>query len=86
MTKKEIHKEINRRFYQYVNENFPEYTIDNSEGYGYIHLIPKRRDDSIEYHQSRHDLCQYNWASDKSKQDTLKMKLFLNELLTQYSL
>ena len=86
MTKKEIHKEINRRFYQYINENFSEYTIDANEGYGYIYLIPEHRDDCIEYHQSRHNLCQLNWASDKSKQDMFKMEMFLNELLTQYSL
>jgi hypothetical protein len=86
MTKKEIHKEINSRFYSYVNGNFPQYQIDNSEGYGRVYLVANNSDDSIEYHQSRHDLCQMNWASAESKKDVEIMEVFLNDLLKQYSL
>jgi len=81
-----MHKEINSKFYSYVNENFPQYQIDSSEGYGRIYLVPDKNDDSIEYHQSRHDLCQLNWASDESKKDVETMEVFLNDLLKQYSL
>lgn len=86
MTKTQKHKEINSRFYQYVNEHFPNYQIDHSEGYGRVYLIPKSKDDAIEYHQSRHDLCQFSWASEKSKVDMKHMEVFLNELLKEYSL
>jgi len=36
MTQKEYHRQINSRFYAYVEENFPQYEIDDSEGYGRI--------------------------------------------------
>ena len=88
MTKKEMHKEINRRFYDYLNENFAEYTIDSGEGYGRIYLIPKSGNinNAIEYHQSRHDICCVNWSEDKTKKDVETMELFLNDILKQYSI
>ena len=92
MTKKEMHKEINRRFYDYLNENFTEYTIDSSEGfcffYGRIYLIPKSGNinNAIEYHQSSHDLCCVNWSEEKTKKDVETMELFLNDILKQYSI
>jgi len=39
MTKKEIKKTINKEFYKYVTESFPDYYIDNSEGGGRVYLI-----------------------------------------------
>lgn len=79
MTQKEYHKQINKRFYEYINNHYPEYKIDSSEGYGRVYLIPETRDDMIEYHQSYHTLCQLNWASDKSKQNMLEMEKYINE-------
>ena len=88
MTQKEYHRQINSRFYAYVEENFPQYEIDDSEGYGRIYLIPKaesrRNDDSIEYHQSRHDLCCFNMASESTKRDMEKMENYLNNNIISF--
>jgi len=78
MTKKEYHKQINARFYAYIENNFPEYTIDSNEGYGRIYLISEDIDNTIEYHQSRHDVHCWNFSSDKIKSDTKKMEDYIN--------
>ncbi len=79
MTQKEYHKQVNARFYAYVEENFPQYEIDHSEGFGRIYLIPKHGyGDSIEYHQSRHELCCMNNASESTKEDMFTMEKYIN--------
>lgn len=79
MTQKEFHRQVNARFYAYVEENFPQYEIDHSEGFGRIYLIPKHGyGDSIEYHQSRHDLCCMNNASESTKEDMETMENYIN--------
>jgi hypothetical protein len=82
MTKREQHQHINKLFYNYVEQNFPEYTISFDEGGGRVYLIPKsnKANDSIEYHQSRHDVCCANWASSKTKTDTIAMEKYLNKI------
>jgi hypothetical protein len=82
MTKREQHQHINKLFYNYVEQNFPEYTISFDEGGGRVYLIPKsnKANDSIEYHQSRHDVCCVNWASSKTKTDTIAMEKYLNKI------
>jgi hypothetical protein len=82
MTKREQHQHINKLFYNYVKQNFPEYTISFDEGGGRVYLIPKsnKANDSIEYHQSRHDVCCVNWASSKTKTDTIAMEKYLNKI------
>ena len=47
MTKKQMHKEIRQRFYEVVNEKFPQYDID-SDGFGRVQLVDGN--DIIEYH------------------------------------
>ena len=84
MTKKEYHKQINKRFYEYVNQHFPNYELDFNEGYGYVYLICENKNDLIEYHQSRHDLCILNYATDKAKQDMLQMERYINENIIPY--
>ena len=49
MTKKEIHKEIRKQFYEVINEKFPQYDID-SDGFGRVQLVDGRN--AIEYHMS----------------------------------
>ena len=79
MTQKEFHRQVNARFYAYVEENFPQYEIDHSEGFGRIYLIPKHGyGDSIEYHQSRHELCCMNNASESTKEDMFTMEKYIN--------
>ncbi len=82
MTKWEQHQHINKLFYNYVKQNFPEYTISFDEGGGRVYLIPNsnKANDSIEYHQSRHDVCCANWASSKTKTDTITMEKYLNKI------
>ena len=82
MTKREQHQHINKLFYNYVEQNFPEYTISFDEGGGRVYLIPKsnKANDSIEYHQSRHDVCCANWASSKTKTDIIAMEKYLNKI------
>jgi hypothetical protein len=85
MTQKEFHRQVNARFYAYVEENFPQYEIDHSEGYGRIYLIPKHGyGDSIEYHQSRHDLCCMNNASESTKEDIEKMENYINNNIISF--
>ena len=85
MTKREQHQHINKLFYTYVEQNFPEYTISFDEGYGRVYFIPKsnQANDSIEYHQSRHDVCCANWASSKTKTDTITMEKYLNKITSR---
>ena len=83
MNKTETKRQINKRFYQYVEDNFPEYDIDAGEGYGRIYLIPKDNNvdkscDSIEYHQSRHELVCFNNASKKTHEDVAKMQSYIS--------
>jgi hypothetical protein len=82
MTKREQHQHINKLFYNYVKQNFPEYTISFDEGGGRVYLIPKtdKANDSIEYHQSKHNVCCANWASSKTKTDTIAMEKYLNKI------
>jgi hypothetical protein len=79
MLKKEYHKQINKRFYAFVENEFPQYTIDSGEGYGRIYLIPKEgiMDDSIMYHQSEHYVQVLNFASEQAKQDCLRMQDYI---------
>jgi hypothetical protein len=82
MNKTEIKRQINSRFYQYVNDNFQEYEIDGGEGNGRIYLTPKegdnRGDNSIEYHQSRYDLVCLNCASKKTHEDVAEMQSYIS--------
>lgn len=86
MTKKEIKKTINKEFYKYVTESFPDYYIDNGEGGGRVYLIDETSkhpgDDSIMFHQSEHYLMTLNWASDKVKRDCEVMENYLKQLVT----
>ena len=82
MTKKEMHKEIRQRFYEVINEKFPQYDID-SDGFGRVQLVDGRN--VIEYHMSRHTLCGYSDNSKQCHDDELKMEELLNEIVGQYN-
>tara|TARA_R100000900_G_scaffold131430_1_gene107649 strand:- start:86 stop:337 length:252 start_codon:yes stop_codon:yes gene_type:complete len=83
MTKKQMHKEIRQRFYEVVNEKFPQYDID-SDGFGRVQLV--NGNDMIEYHMSRHTLCGFYHNSYESQQDKSKMELLLNKIVGQYEI
>jgi len=81
MNKTEIKREINRRFYIYVETNFPQYELDFEGGYGRVYLIPKKgnkADNSIEYHQSHHDVICFNYATKQTHEDVAQMQLYIN--------
>ena len=88
MTKTQIKKAINKDVYTYVTERFPEFIIDDSEGYGRVCFVDSTSsnpaNDCIEYHQSRHTLCTLNWASDKVKAVEQELESWINALLKQY--
>jgi hypothetical protein len=82
MNKTQKKKEINSKFYTYIETNFPQYELDFDQGGGRVYLIHTNStslsDDSIEYHQSYHDLVCFNWASESTKQDVSTMQTFIN--------
>ena len=88
MTKTQIKKAINKDVYTYVTERFPEFIIDDSEGYGRIYFVDSTSsnpaDDSIQYHQSRHEVCTLNWASERVKDVEHELESWINALLKQY--
>jgi hypothetical protein len=88
MTRKQFHSVINKDVYTYMEQRFPEFTIDDSEGYGRIYFVDSTSrcpaDDSIEYHQSRHTVCTLMPASDKVKAIESELESWINALLKQY--
>jgi len=82
-TKKQIHKEIRKQFYEVINEKFPQYDIDN-DGFGRVQLVDGRN--VIEYHMSRHTLCGYSDNSKQCHDDELEMEELLNEIVKQYNI
>ena len=83
MTKKEMHREIRTRFYEVINEKFPQYEID-SDGFGRVQLV--EGNDIIEYHMSRHTLCGYSDNSEQTKENEAKMEVLLSEIVGQYEI
>ena len=85
MTKKEIKKQINKEFYNYINKNFPEYYISDDGNGAFVSLVdessPNPGDDSIDFHRSEHYLVTLNWCSKKTKQDYEVMKAYLKQLV-----
>jgi hypothetical protein len=88
MTKKQFHSVINKDVYTYMEQYFPEFTIDDSEGYGRIYFVDSTSsnpaDDSIQYHQSRHTVCTLNWASERVKDVEKELESWINALIKQY--
>jgi hypothetical protein len=81
MTKKQIQQEINSRFYSFIESNFPEYEMYDEMG-GRMNLMANGKgDNSIEYHQSRHELISLNWASEKTKSDLFEMEQYLHRVI-----
>jgi hypothetical protein len=76
MTKTQKQKEVIKRFLTFVDEAFPQYTIDDYGDGGRIEFFPTEgnTDDAIEFQRSRLTLDVLNWASDQSKQDCAVME------------
>jgi hypothetical protein len=71
MTKTQKQKEVIKRFLTFVEEVFPQYTIDDYGDGGRIEFFPTEgnTDDAIEFQRSRLTLDVLNWASAQTKQD-----------------
>lgn len=82
MSKTEIKREINRRFYTYVETNFPQYELEFDNGYGRVSLVPKEGEDrgtnSIDYHQSDYSIAYLNFASKETKENAIAMQTYIN--------
>ena len=76
MTKTQKQKEVIKRFLTFVEEVFPQYTIDDYGDGGRIEFFPTEgnTDDAIEFQRSRLTLDVLNWASDQAKQDCMVME------------
>ena len=85
MTKTQKQKEIIKRFLSFVEEAFPEYTIDDYGDGGRISFTPNEGhcDDDIEFQRSRLDLCVLNCANDQAKQDCMVMEGMLKVIIQE---
>ena len=81
MNKAEMKKAINRRFYVYVETNFPQYEL-LFDGYGRVSLVPKEGEkrgmNSIDYHQSDYSVVCLNFASKETKENAFAMQTYIN--------
>jgi hypothetical protein len=81
MNKTEIKREINRRFYVYVETNFPQYEL-LFDGDGRVSLVPKEGEkrgiNSIDYYQSDYSVICLNFASKETKENTFAMQTYIN--------
>ena len=81
MTKTEIKRQVNSRFYQYITENFPQYEL-LFDGNGRVSLVPKEGEkrgiNSIDYHQSDYSVVCLNFASKETKENTFAMQTYIN--------
>lgn len=80
MNKTERKKQINSRFYAYVESNFPQYTLDFGEGYGRVYLIPTKlspSSNSIMYHQSEHYVLSLTYAEPEVHRDVEVMQKYI---------
>jgi len=85
MNKTEIKKAINKAVYEYVTTKYPDWIIDSSEGYGRIYFCDIHdHDNIIEYHQSRHDFCIYNWAKSELKMIVEDLEDFVRTTKSKY--
>lgn len=86
MNKTETRKAINKAVYEYVNTKYPDWVIDHSEGYGRVYFIDPTdsNNNSIEYSQSQHDFCCYNWADSRVKDVIKDLEEFVRKTKSSY--
>lgn len=82
----ERRKQVVKRFCEMIENDFPEYDIDEGEG-GSLTLTPswskRPGDDSIDFHRSRFDLCSLGWASIQTMKDEAEMEKKLDVILKE---
>lgn len=84
MTKTEKRKLVTKRFFEWVNVEFPEYETVDETG-GRIGLIENNNnsDSTIEYSRGNFDVCCLNWAPSKTQSDCNRMRVKLDELVKE---
>lgn len=88
MNKTEIRKLITKLFLEGIENQFPNWTIDDSESDGTLSLEPidiepgdKQADCGIFFHRSQHYLITLNWAPHWVKQVEQQMDQMLQEVI-----
>lgn len=83
MTQKDFHKGINKQFYEFVNENYPDYHLDFNEQGGRVmlYLPSKGNKHYITYHQREHYCLTYSDASQETKEICENLNKYLDSLL-----
>jgi hypothetical protein len=87
-TKKEIQQLINKAVYEHVNQHYPNFDIDDSEGYGRIYIRSRNVSNwknTIEYHQSRHEFSIDNEASYIIKTMVKELERVVDEAKLRFS-
>ena len=81
MTKKEMHSAINKQVYNWLDErNIP---FELEMGGRVTVMIGKSSDDWFDYHQSRHEVCILNWASDEAKLLARELEEYIDVVINQ---
>lgn len=91
MNKTQRRKEVTKRFLTFIDETFPNYTLDDDGDGGRISIVAENYrgsfgDNVIEYQRSRFDLCVLDSASEQVKQDAAQMEAKLEEIVKELEL
>ena len=88
MTKTEKRRAINRSLFDYINEHYPKFSIDEDDGGRVIIYDAESNtwDDSIEYHRSSHTFATLNWADDSVKRIEEELETYVDTLMRMYEL
>lgn len=87
MNKTQKRREITKRFLTYVEETFPNYTLDDDGFGGYISIVNQEynglNDNVITFHRTYRDLFCLDSASEQVKQDADVMQAKLDEIIEE---
>lgn len=87
MNKTQKRREITKRFLTYVEETFPNYTLDDDGMGGYISIVNQEynglNDNVITFHRTYRDLFCLDSASEQVKQDADVMQAKLDEIIEE---
>ena len=91
MNKTQKRKEVVKRFLTFVENEFPNYYLDDDGFGGRISIIPEKfegnfSDNAIEFQRSRFDLFVLDYACEQVKQDCDVMEKKLDEIIKELEL
>jgi hypothetical protein len=81
MTKRELQRVFNSKVYAFA-ESLGYDIEDNGDGscVTFVHPDSTSGYDSIDYSRSQQDIHYVNWASDKVKEDAVKIEAYIDQL------